>query len=887
MMGAMGKMKQCELYGSAAYNMASNVLDNKSAWLQEPLPKLHHADCLCIVGAMREYAQCAGAGGDYPAAIRALEMILASLYRPSNLPPAFHYVSDTNILGHLYLKHKQPLQAYNSFQKRLELLLKIFGKKQNLHMVHTHSQIGRSLNALGKHENALDSFSVASLQVGVCLPAGEPHEILADIYEQMAEANHHLRRYDKATALFDDCITIRKKLYGDVHPVIAESLKHQGMIFYQINDEGKAVQYLEQAVHMIQMISGHKAQSAELAKLLNMIAIVYEKMYDYSKAEHNYQLALAMYEAVYRGKISEQKVEILERLGHMYRAMSDVYKAISTHKQCLEGMRKMLGTENMRVCRLLAVIANHYQSNQLYADTITIYENAIEIYRRVQGSIKSQEVGDWLINLAKCYEVIGEKDKAADCHHRALEINQNSSQDVAAREVYMSLKKLAETAESKGLLDQALMLHKQSLDQCFKIYGKDKANPDTVSALEAVAKNHLELLMYDDALDHNMILLDMLDTLYRRDKNQPQTAEALNRAGVICEAVGRTMDAIEYYQKALAMFRALHNGDHIKTAACLAKLGHALDLSGEGKAAVEHLQNALQMLRDLKHHKGSKMEIYCATLFHLGMALETHPNFADALEVHEETFEAWREYLTLDDEKKTGRIPDSLHIAQSYHALGRTHVALGNYDDGIKALLQHLHMREKIHGKKKINMEYARYYTEMGHAYRKAGAMEQAIVEFSNAMRIIKQVKGEDRPHLHVAKCLSQLAACYHELGLRSKAMETAKEAVDIYERVLSLDSTEHAVYVELVSLLGDLYLEAGKPRTALKHYQKTFQYYMNIHADNSFAHDVNAAMKKVMQAKEAIEKLKEAKKAAEEERINKKKAKLAAKQAALAGAMQ
>ena len=885
LMEAMGKVKPARHYGSAAYDMACTVLDTKSTWLQEP-PKLYHPDCSSIVMACREYAKCAAAGQVYPVATRVNELILSMVHKP-NSPASLQHVMDSKTAGHMYLKHNQPLKAYNSFQKCLELLLKIFGKKQNLHMVTTHCQIGRSLNALGKYENALDSFSVALLQADVCLPQNQPHEVMADIYEQMAEANHHLQRYEKATVLFEDCIAIRKKLYGDVHPVIAESLKNQGLIFYKINDPEKAVNYLEQSVKMIQMINGHKAKSAELGKLLTIIAIVYEKVKNFAKAEENYKRALAMYDDVFRSNVTEEKVDVLERLGHMYKHMNDVYKAINTHKQCLEMMRRLLGTENLKVSRLLAVIASHYQSNQLYTDTITIYENAIEIYRRVYGSDRTQEVGDWLINLAKCYEVIGEKEKASECHNRALHINQSSNgQDVAAREVYLSLKKLAETAESKGLIDQALMLHKQALDQCRKIYGWDKPHPDTVSALESVTKNYLELLKYDEALDYNTQLLTMLDKLYTKDKDQPQTAEALNRAGVVCEAVGRTMDAIGHYRAALTMFRAIHKGDHVKTAICLGKLGHALDLSGEGQAAVEHLKSSLCMLKNLKQHKGPKMELYCQTLFHLGLALETHPNFGEALEVHEQAFSAWKEFLTLEDEKKTTRIPQSVHIANSYQAIGRVHIALGDFTEGIKFLLNHLDIRDKIHGKKKLTRDYAHYYTELGLAYKSADNMEQAIVEFNNSLRIMQQLYGDSRPHLHVAKCLSYLASCYYHLSLRSKAMESAKEAVEMYERILNLDSAEHAVYVELVSFLGDLYLENGKPRTALKHYQKTFQYYMNIHGDNSFAKDVNMAMKKVMEAKTAIEQAKEAKKAAEEERINKRKVKLAAKQAAEAAAI-
>ena len=217
-------------------------------------------------------------------------------------------------------------------------------------------------------------------------------------------------------------------------------------------------------------------------------------------------------------------------------------------------------------------------------------------------------------------------------------------------------------------------------------------------------------------------------------------------------------------------------------------------------------------------------------------------------------------------------------MADCYQAIGRTFIAIGDCNEGIKFLNLHIEMRDKIHGKKKLMIEYAHYHVELGQALVKAEQLEDSILEFTKGLHIMRQIYGKDKPQLHVAECISYLAVSYKDLNIYTKAVDLAKEALDMFETVLVHDSKEHPTLVALTSMLGDINMELGKPRTALKQYQRALQYYMNMHGDNSFAPDVVSAMRKLGYAKETVEKVREAKRLAAEEKANKKKAERASK---------
>ena len=96
--------------------------------------------------------------------------------------------------------------------------------------------------------------------------------------------------------------------------------------------------------------------------------------------------------------------------------------------------------------------------------------------------------------------------------------------------------------------------------------------------------------------------LAIYEQVYQATPNHPEIASTLRNLGIVYEQnLSDYSKALEYYQQALAMQQALHEGEnHAQVAQVLTDVGDAYKGLGQQEQALEYYQKAIQMQQALQ-----------------------------------------------------------------------------------------------------------------------------------------------------------------------------------------------------------------------------------------------------------------------------------------------
>ena len=84
------------------------------------------------------------------------------------------------------------------------------------------------------------------------------------------------KKYDKAKSYYESALEINMKVYGDVHPKVAENYYNIGLVCFNQNDYGASLTYYKKAYEIYKEIYGEEGQDTEDVR--QIIDFISEKM---------------------------------------------------------------------------------------------------------------------------------------------------------------------------------------------------------------------------------------------------------------------------------------------------------------------------------------------------------------------------------------------------------------------------------------------------------------------------------------------------------------------------------------------------------------------------------------------------------------------------------
>jgi CHAT domain-containing protein/Tfp pilus assembly protein PilF len=324
--------------------------------------------------------------------------------------------------------------------------------------------------------------------------ASAPSEDLAEaerLSEEIAKL-YRAGRFPEAISLAERALAIREKTLGPEHPDTVTNVNNLAVLYQSMGVYAKAEPLLQRALATSEKQLG--PDHPDTAAQLNNLATLYYSIGAYVKAESLFQRALAIREKALGPDDPDTAVSI-NNLATLYLSMGANTKAAQLYERALAIMEKALGPEDRLIATALNNLASVYSSMGAYAKAEPLNERAVAIMEKTLGP-EHPDTATGLNNLAEMYSAMSSYDKAEPLYQRALAIRERAL-GPEHPDTGVSLNNLARMYESAGRYSSAEPLYQRALAVMEKALGPD--HPRTATSVNNLANLYQSMGAYDKA----------------------------------------------------------------------------------------------------------------------------------------------------------------------------------------------------------------------------------------------------------------------------------------------------------------------------------------------------------------------------------------------------
>ena len=261
-------------------------------------------------------------------------------------------------------------------------------------------------------------------------------------------------------------------------------------------------------------------------------------------------------------------------------------------------------------------------------------------------------------------------------------------------------------------------------------------------------------------------------------------AYLLSETAYTLKSLGEYKAAVNYYEQALAIDRAVFGESHHTVIRDLNNLGMAWQALAETGKAIKTYE---QVLRIVKEFPGEKHPHMLGTVLNnLGLLWSGKGDYGKAIEYYEQALTNWEKIFSKNHPK----------IAVTLSNLGTAQYALGNLQQAADIFHQARSINESIYGK--IHVDVAADLNNLGAVYNDMGEPEKAIEYYEEALTIWLEIYNERHPNIAVT--LANLGELYSAQGQKEEAKKCFESAYAIFEDVYG---KEHRHTKALAKRLG------------------------------------------------------------------------------------
>ena len=382
-----------------------------------------------------------------------------------------------------------------------------------------------------------------------------------------------------------------------------------------------------------------------------------------------------------------------------------------------------------------------------------------------------------LIEMARTYNDLGERELARDYHQQALAIRRASDDRLGAAQ---SLHNLANVYSNLGDVPTAIKHFEEALALRRELNDK-RGELVTLNGLGSLWANRGD---FKKATAY----YEQVQQLARDTNDRRSEAEAVFGLGRFARQQGQPQKALAFYEQALSLYQAM--GNRGGEASVLQGMGVAYLVSNDHAKAIEHLQRAITLARESKNPA-----IEAQALNPLADAYEASGDMSKALATYEEALK-----LARDTRNQRTEAAIMNNLALFYLGLGERQKALELYQLALPLV-------QKFGGSRGA----APHLKGMAATYNAMGEKQQALDYYQQALETGRTLNDP----VAEASILSDIATTLNSLGDRQRALDRLQEALAIAQR-LKLPGLE----ADLLLDKGWLLISANEKEEALQQFE-------------------------------------------------------------------
>jgi CHAT domain-containing protein/Tfp pilus assembly protein PilF len=256
------------------------------------------------------------------------------------------------------------------------------------------------------------------------------------------------------------------------------------------------------------------------------------------------------------------------------------------------------------------------------------------------------------------------------------------------------------------------------------------------------------------------------ERLFQASGDRGWQATMLNDSGVLLRELGDLAGALDHYQQALKLRRAVYGPGHEVVATCLNNIGIVLEQQGKPDDALKHHLEALAIRR--RSFK-SPHRLIGRSLINVGTS-------RTALRQYDQALKALGE--ALDNLRRPG---DRDLIAEALNDMGGAHELRGDYDQALYHYRQAGDLWLEVHGTLR-HPDVLVAMNNLGNIHFRRGDFARAAVFLEVTVKVRRELYPGDHPD--TARSLDNLALAYLRLGDLGPALDRSRQALDMRRRL-------------------------------------------------------------------------------------------------------
>ena len=326
-------------------------------------------------------------------------------------------------------------------------------------------------------------------------------------------------------------------------------------------------------------------------------------------------------------------------------------------------------------------------------------------------------------------------------------------------------------------------------------------------------------------------------------KYDPNNYEALDDYGDFLANVGRSREAIQFFEKALQL-----NEDEKQYGLLLSTIGICQIQLHEFDAAINNLRKSLEIARkelevDDPWFNDVNRESYILSLVNLGTALFSKGDFTEAEKL---LVEAHQSLATIEVDNEDQGLFNDLEMLTNF-ILGTLYYDLGDHKKALNSFTEVLNKFEI----KEIDSNSSAFsqsrpesiYTFLASSKYNMGDVEGAQEDIQKAIALAED-KSKKNPLIGdpaLATARRTYGKMLWEIGEFNQAKEELTAAVEINRKYVEIEPSTHEPYLaETLSDLGNFHLFRNQPGEALIYYNESQELYQKYLSENTRRYQIN-----------------------------------------------
>lgn len=413
-----------------------------------------------------------------------------------------------------------------------------------------------------------------------------------------------------------------------------------------------------------------------------------------------------------------------------------------------------------------------------------------------QNGRASSEYSDALILLGNYYEFSGNYAEAEGAFLDALKIKKELKGDFKA--AIAAIKQRLGNIEYKiGKFEESERYRNEALEMMKEIYGDE--SPEPARLLSSLAENYIKRDEFDKALSLVKKAGEIQEKTIGPD--HPDLAVSLDILGTLYNHRGEYADAKKAHIRAISIIEKTLGPDNDLLSSFLTNLGEIYIKEGQPDMAAALDERALK-IREKNLRAG-------------------HPELADVLFKLSEAYIRQKRYDEAERllKRAGGLIENSLGgghpvLKDIYNDLAEVYYSRGQADKAIKYKEKALNIAKESFGES--HTAYAGCMDSLAETYFKKGEPQKAEDLYRRSLAIKEKACGPDSPE--TVPTLVGLACLCKDTGRLDDSENLAMCCISIYKKNSRTDS---APALNVINLLGEIYLKKKEYRKALGVYEK------------------------------------------------------------------